>query len=106
MHLFFGLGSFLAPVFARPFLGNQGKVITIIIMEIILFKPAQDTLWTIDTLYSLLGGGLALNSLGYFVYYLVDLRKELREGSLKMEEGRKLDMVKEEETEHPFFEAN
>ena len=99
MHLFFGLGSFLTPVFARPFLGNQGKVVTINIMEIILFKTSQDTLWTIDTLYGLLGGGLALNSLGYFVYYLVDLRKELREGSLKMEEGRKLDMVKEEETE-------
>ena len=30
MHLFFGLGSFLTPVFARPFLGNQGKVKNII----------------------------------------------------------------------------
>ena len=63
------------------------------------FISSQDTLWTIDTLYGLLGGGLALNSLGYFVYYLVDLRKEVKEGSLKMEEGRKLDMVKEEVTE-------
>ena len=32
MHLFFGLGSFLTPVFARPFLGNQGKVNIIVVI--------------------------------------------------------------------------
>ena len=54
-------------------------------------------MWTIDTLYGLLGMGLAVNSLGYFAYYLVDIRKQMKEGGLKVEEGRKLDIVKEEE---------
>ena len=62
-------------------------------------KYDQDTLWTIDTLYGLLGTGLAVNSLGYFAYYLVDIRKEMKEGGTKVEEGRKLDIVKEETTE-------
>ena len=53
-------------------------------------------MWTIDTLYGLLGLGLAVNSLGYFAYYVVDARKEMKEGGLKVEEGRKLDIVKEE----------
>ena len=54
-------------------------------------------MWTIDTLYGLLGIGLAVNSLGYFAYYVVDTRKQMKEGGLKVEEGRKLDIVKEEE---------
>ena len=53
-------------------------------------------MWTIDTLYGLLGLGLAVNSLGYFAYYVVDAREEMKEGGLKVEEGRKLDIVKEE----------
>ena len=40
--------------------------------------------------------GLAINSLVYFVYYVVDTRKVMKEGGLKVEEGRRLDMVKEE----------
>ena len=38
MHLFFGLGSFLTPVFAKPFLGNQGKVNTDTIITSTLIK--------------------------------------------------------------------
>ena len=53
-------------------------------------------MWTIDSLYGLLGTALAINSLGYFAYYVVDTRKEMKEGGLKVEEGRTLNMVKEE----------
>ena len=93
------LGPFSPLSSQDPFSATRARSSPSSLWRSFFLKPSQDTLWTIDTLYGLLGGGLALNSLGYFVYYVVDLRKEVKEGSLKMEEGKKLDMVKEEVTE-------
>ena len=58
----------------------------------------QDPFYTLDTLYNLVGGALAINSLGFLFYFLLDVRREDGQGVAHLEgaKSRRLSVQKEE----------
>ena len=82
LHFTFGLGAFLGPVVARPFLFteelDQSTNSTDLNKtdEVNFFS---DSTWTIKALYPLVGIYGLLSSVGFLVYYIIDTRKAERE---------------------------
>ena len=91
LHFTFGIGAFLAPVVARPFLFNEeeaanstGSHLTSPLAPSLNATEEEleedaGSVWTVKTLYPLVGAYAGILSLGFVAYHLRDSRKE-REG--------------------------
>ena len=89
LHFTFGIGAFLAPVVARPFLYSSEEVANITRSDLtaplassltaIEEEEGVGSVWTVKTLYPLVGAYAGILSLGFVAYHLRDVRKE-REG--------------------------
>ena len=64
LHFTYGVGAVLAPLIARPFLSNDST------------EDNIDTVWTIKTLYPLIGFYGLISALGFLVYHMIDKREK------------------------------
>ena len=78
LHFTFGLGAFLGPVVARPFLFTEDldqSTNTTDLNKTDEINFFSDSTWTIKALYPLVGIYGLLSSVGFLVYYIIDTRK-------------------------------
>ena len=100
VHFCFGLGAFLAPLIARPFLVNQEESGALSHGQLQLPAPGvnlsvrmtEDTeyqsVWTIKTLYPLVSSYGVLTSLWCLYYFLQDWRSRPATGQLHLQAGQ------------------
>ena len=90
VHFTFGLGAFLAPLVARPFLVNEeSPSASHGVVEPPLLNTTQtdlsqfDTVWTIKTLYPIISSYGLLTALACVYYFLQDRRSKLNRTNAK-----------------------
>lgn len=88
LHFVFGVGAFLAPVLAKPFLLNVSSFDVHGSLEdepsfhnttsrnSTIQAEKSESVWTIKTLYSIIGSYSFLVSFGFLFYYILDLKSK------------------------------
>jgi len=74
MHFFFGAGALVAPVLSKPFLRSEDT------------PNASGEVWTIKTLYPIVGLSVLCTVPGYIVYFISEFRKEKAEKEIKQKD--------------------
>jgi len=92
MHFFFGFGAFLAPIIAKPFLMEKSsteEIVDSLGREVVHANETNHYdaagVWTIKTLYPLVGVFMFLAIPGY-IYHFIQVLKEERKESKKIKE--------------------
>merc|ERR1712142_66079 len=95
MHFFFGIGAFLAPILAKPFLieVSIGEVVDETGKETFhgdsSISQGVTKFWTIQTLYPLIGICLFISIPGYIYHFVQGLRLERKEALVEEEVTKK-----------------
>ena len=96
IHFTFGIGAFLAPLIARPFLVNaeeaqhlNGSIGTTILEDL----EVEESVWTVKTLYPMVSAYPLLLSLVFIAFHVKD-RKTAKKGAKKEDEGGETQLSK------------
>ena len=100
LHFTFGLGAFLAPVIARPFLYNaenseiDGDSLTAGYNQTSeIEKFYQQEIWPVKALYPLIGCYSIFASVGLFFYFFQDIRKDPSSENSAEDDSNKTELV-------------
>lgn len=77
LHLFFGFGSFVTPIITQSFQPHS-QFDSLVVSNITIFSTQIPTnyIWTVDTLYMIIGSMLALTAFGFLYYSLTEKKFE------------------------------
>ena len=82
LHFFYGLGALLTPIVSKPFLHSSGDLQTSLNLTqqnltVLEAGDSSDGVWTIKTLYPIIGLFMLLPIPAFVYYYIEEYRKEL-----------------------------
>ena len=89
LHFTFGLGAFIAPLIARPFLFvddsiTESEIHSLLDNSTVDFRESlKDSTWTIKALYPLISGYSLLSAIFILFYFIKDYRKASENNSKK-----------------------